>query len=58
MLNSAALSATSWLGTSTRTTASLPPGCGGPHRTVQHGIAVSIFQAADSNFCEAGRFFG
>jgi hypothetical protein len=55
-----------WLGASARRTTSLAPGYGSPHmttlrsghvsRAMLRGTAVTIVQAADSNFCEARRF--
>jgi hypothetical protein len=66
MLYSPARITTGWLGASARRTTSLAPGYGSPRmptlrsghvsRATLRGMAVTIVQAADSNFCEARRF--
>ena len=66
MLFSPARITAGWLGASARRTTSFAPGYGGPYmttlrsghvsRAMLRGTAVTIVQAADSNFCEARRF--
>jgi hypothetical protein len=66
MLYSAARITTGWLGARAGRTTTLTPGYGSPHittllsghvsRATLRGMAVTIVQAADSNFCEARQF--